>query len=531
MRYRVTAAVMAVILLFGVMTAAFASEDDISAAQTETEPSEEITEQSAEEQEAADIEDSAKAAEETAAEVPADEDPFPDADHDDPMYYEMVERLNEPVADGASPYSSYTPRALNNETLYYGIDVSNWQGDINWKSVAASGVQFVFIRAAYRSVSAGTISTDSRFSSYISGAKAAGLLVGVYIYSQAITEAEGREEAQYLINLCKGYSIDLPLVLDYEYYGTSGRLYNAHLSQQAATNVCKAFCATVEAAGYESMVYGNPSMLNYSLYKSQLGRIWLAHFTTKTNYSGSYEYWQPGLGTISGISGSTDIDFWFRPNGVSSTPAPSATEATATPAPTAAATPTPTAVPTATPVPQDTAHPFSDVVSGDWFYDTVYQAYDLGIVNGVSSTAFNPNATTTRGQTIAMIYRMMGQPEVSQSTSFTDLTDSYYRDAVSWGVQSGVVKGVTATTFSPSGYITRQDLAVMLYRLEGEPARQGDLSAYSDASDVKSYAEDAMTWAVENGIITGFEDGTLRPNDNATRAQVCTMLMRYRSML
>ena len=104
-----------------------------------------------------------------------------------------------PAVDGASAtktWDDYTPRALKSgETLKRGIDVSNWQGAINWTSVAAWGVDFVFIRAAYRTTGTGTLNTDSRFRSYIAGAKAAGIKVGVYIFSQAITTAEAVEEA------------------------------------------------------------------------------------------------------------------------------------------------------------------------------------------------------------------------------------------------------------------------------------------------------------------------------------------------
>ena len=545
MKTRLIALLLAVLTLLAAMTAVYASEDpeqtqasEEMQASGDTQVPEEslVPEQTPVPEEV--VAEAAQAETQTETETPVSDDPYPDADHDDPMYWEMVERLNEPTTDGAS-YSSFTPRALNNETLWYGIDISNWQGDINWSKVAASGVQFVIIRGAYRGVSSGVIGTDSRFYSYVSGAKAAGLLVGVYIYSQAITVQEGIEEANYLIRICSGLSIDLPLVIDYEYYGTSGRLYNAHLSRQTATDICNAFCRTAEAAGYDSMVYGNPSMLNSSLYREQLGRVWLAHFTTKTSYSGSYEYWQPGVGTISGISGSTDLDFWFRPNdwGTTATSTPTPTSAPAadnsteepqssTP-PSATDDPDPTATPEATPV-GDT--PFTDVPKGEWFYETVLSAYKQGIVNGLSATQFGPNETTTRGQAITMIYRMVGEPTPTAAAAFADLTQDYYKNAVAWGVENGVVKGVSDTAFSPDANITRQDLAVLLYRLSGEPAQEGELTGFTDADDVRDYAQQAMLWAVNSGIITGFDDGTLQPGANATRAQVCTMLMRLQEL-
>lgn len=434
-------------------------------------------------------------------------------DPEDPMYQRMMTEVM--TLDGAwediETFSSFQPRTADGETIRPGIDVSTWQGTINWSKVAAAGVEFVIIRGGYRGVTYGKLAEDAMFESNIKGAKAAGLKVGVYIYSQAITVEEGIEEAQYLLDLVEGYDIDLPLVIDYEYYNTDGRLYNAKLSRREATDICLAFCDTVEAAGYDSMVYANASMLNDNLYRDELDRVWLAHYTKKTSYSGDYEFWQCSQwGSVSGVNGDVDLNFWFDPTPVEPEP-----------------TPTPT--PTTTPIPE-ADDPFTDVVEGLWFYDTVMAAYEQGIVNGVSDTLFNPYGSALRGQVVTMLHRLMGEPEAETEAGFEDLTESYYKAAVNWAAESGVVQGWSETQFAPNVTISRQDLVTILYRLEGSPEVTGDLSAYGDGDSVSGYAEKAMIWAVSGGILTGDDSGKLTPKEPASRAQVCAILMRYMDM-
>lgn len=205
-----------------------------------------------------------------------------------------------------------------------GIDVSKWDGDINWTKVKAAGVDFAIVRVGYRSYGSGGLYSDSYYKTNIQGALDAGLNVGVYIYSQAITQAEAVAEANYVLSRISGYKINYPVVLDYEYAGSEGRLYNARLSKTAKTNICKAFCDTVEAAGYDAMVYANKSMLNDDLYASQLSdkyKIWLANYTTKTTYSGEYICWQfSETGRVSGISTNVDCNFWYEKSNESQLP-------------------------------------------------------------------------------------------------------------------------------------------------------------------------------------------------------------------
>lgn len=215
--------------------------------------------------------------------------------------------------------SGYThnPR-YNGMTVRDGIDVSYYQGDIDWNAVKSSGIEFAIIRVGYRGYQNGGLREDPKFWQNIQGAKAAGLKVGVYIFSQAINEAEAAEEANFVLSRIGGYNIDLPIVMDFEYVsGVSdkGRLYQAGLSKDGATSVCNTFCTTVINAGYTPMIYANKNMLENQVDGNYLGaryKIWLANYTRQTSYTGPYNFWQySSSGYINGISGRVDMNFWY----------------------------------------------------------------------------------------------------------------------------------------------------------------------------------------------------------------------------
>lgn len=206
-------------------------------------------------------------------------------------------------------------------TIVNGIDVSHHNGRINWSAVKASGVDYAMIRVGYRGYTQGSLNEDDNFRTNILGALNAGIEVGVYFFSQAITETEAVQEADYLLTRIKGYNITLPLAIDYEYAGGStGRLYAANLSKSKATAICQSFCDRVKSAGYAPMVYANKSMLENQINAGQLEKnykIWLAHYTTQTSYSGNYYAWQySSKGQINGINGYVDCNFFYEKNNV-----------------------------------------------------------------------------------------------------------------------------------------------------------------------------------------------------------------------
>lgn len=220
-------------------------------------------------------------------------------------------------------YDSFANKNTSNKackSLKKGVDVSVYQGNIDWNKAKKAGVQFAIIRVGYRAkTAAGTIGADKNFKKNIQGAIDANIPVGVYIFSQATTQPEAVEEANYVLEKIAGYKISLPVVIDYEYAsGNTGRLYDAHLSKENATAVCDAFCNRVESVGYTGMVYANASMLKNQLNAESLAkkhRIWLANYVNKTSYSGTYDFWQcssTGKASTYGMSSTyVDLDFWF----------------------------------------------------------------------------------------------------------------------------------------------------------------------------------------------------------------------------
>ena len=176
--------------------------------------------------------------------------------------------------------------------------------------------------------------------------------------------------------------------------------------------------------------------------------------------------------------------------------------------------------------------PFPDVTEGDWFYDAVRYAYENGLMDGVGDNLFAPNSETTRAQLVTILYRLAGQPAVSGDLPFTDVeAGTWYTDAVAWAAANGIVNGVSETEFAPGKDITREQLATILFRYAEakgyDVSARADLSAYTDADQIQSYAAESVAWAVAEGLIQGFEDNTLRPAGNATRAQIATILMRF----
>lgn len=193
-----------------------------------------------------------------------------------------------------------------------GIDVSAFQGDIDWEAVRSAGVEFVMIRVGYRGNSLGAVNTDDRAREYYDSATAAGLKVGAYFYSQAITVQEAIAEAEYALNVIKGWKLEMPLVYDWEYVDAEAR--TANMDARLLTDCTIAFCETVERAGYEPMIYFNPSQGRDLLYLEELTRWnwWLAMYTDQMDYPYAVEMWQyTAEGTVPGIEGNVDLNLWL----------------------------------------------------------------------------------------------------------------------------------------------------------------------------------------------------------------------------
>lgn len=194
-----------------------------------------------------------------------------------------------------------------------GIDVSKYNKEIDWEKVAADGIEFAIIRCGYRGSSSGSLIEDPYFADNIRGAKAAGLKVGVYFFSQAINEKEAVEEASMVEELCKYELLDLPVYLDSESAGGNGRA--DHLSKRERTDICKAFCQTIENAGHSAGVYASKNWLEGNLFADEFDQysVWLAQYTAMPTYEGSYQIWQyTSKGSVDGISTKVDINVRYR---------------------------------------------------------------------------------------------------------------------------------------------------------------------------------------------------------------------------
>ena len=199
-------------------------------------------------------------------------------------------------------------------TVRFGIDVSEHQGVIDWAAVAADGVEFAMIRCGWRGYgSTAGLNEDKYFRANIEGALAAGLDVGVYFFSQALTEAEAREEAAYTLELIAGYDLTFPVVFDWERVAVRG---SRTLSPDwaAVTDCTEVFCDAVAAAGYTPMTYFNMSMAYLRLDLSRLQKYhgWLAWYHEVPEYRYEYRMWQYGaLTTVAGVKGLCDVNLLF----------------------------------------------------------------------------------------------------------------------------------------------------------------------------------------------------------------------------
>lgn len=205
------------------------------------------------------------------------------------------------------------------EKTAIGIDVSRWQENIDWAKVKAAGIDYVMIRAGFRSTAkAGDLNVDSYAEKHYKGAKAAGLKVGFYFYSQAKTVAEVKEEAKFLLNIVKNWDVDLPLAIDWEYSKSTDRAYSA--SRRRVTDCVKAFCDTIRTAGYDPMIYCARYIVEEKLYIEELGGYPLWYSDFQKNYLRSefrVDMWQySSKGKIDGISGYVDLNMIFLENSV-----------------------------------------------------------------------------------------------------------------------------------------------------------------------------------------------------------------------
>lgn len=199
-----------------------------------------------------------------------------------------------------------------NYTSVNGIDVSYYQKEIDWEKVKNDGIDFAMIRLGYRGAESGKLYLDDRFKENLRGAKRAGLQVGVYFFSQAVTVKEAVEEAKYVIRHIRGKGITYPVAFDMEPVTESDRI--TELTVREKTEIADAFCEIIERNGHKPMIYGNPHWLHNHLDCAYLADYptWLAHYTKQTDYPYAYQIWQyTDKGRVDGIRGRVDLNLQF----------------------------------------------------------------------------------------------------------------------------------------------------------------------------------------------------------------------------
>ena len=209
---------------------------------------------------------------------------------------------------------------------YMGIDVSTYQGRIDWQKVKNSGVQYAMIRIGYRGYRTGAFAEDAQYKRNIEEANRVGIKVGLYFFTQAVNEQEAIEEAQWVINKLNEYGhrnlVQYPIAIDTEESGADNKDGRAdNLDKQTRTNVCKAFAERIKQEGYTPMIYANKYWLNRNLDMNVLDiyDVWLAHyvngdpFANPSDYKGTYTMWQyTSNGSVNGINGNVDMNIGYR---------------------------------------------------------------------------------------------------------------------------------------------------------------------------------------------------------------------------
>ncbi|KXL52428.1 lysozyme M1 precursor [Anaerotignum neopropionicum] len=199
------------------------------------------------------------------------------------------------------------------ESAFVGIDVSKYQGDIDWGKVKNDGIEFAIIRGGYRGAGNGEIVLDEKFLENIQQAADVGIKIGVYFFSQAITEAEAIEEANFLLEHTKEYTITYPFVFDMEEFVTEeNRIDTLTIAERMA--ITHAFCDTIQASGKKVMIYGGNSWLLYRLQPSEIQQydLWLAQYSGEPSYPYQFQIWQySDAGMVDGIATKVDMNLSF----------------------------------------------------------------------------------------------------------------------------------------------------------------------------------------------------------------------------
>lgn len=368
-----------------------------------------------------------------------------------------------------------------------GIDVSEWQHEIDWEAVKEDDVAFAILRCGY----GGNFEEqdDKYWERNVAECERLGIPYGVYIYSYADSVERARSEAEHVLRLVKGHHPQMHIWYDLEESSLAKKE-----NRELLAEIAKTFCDMIEGAGYSVGIYANLNWWNNYLTHPIFDRWmrWVAQYNVACRYHGPYKLWQAtSSGRVDGISTLIDVNFEFEGH-------------------------------------------FHDVDYSDWYVSGGHLAYmtSNGFMSGYG-TGFNfgPYDNITRGQLACILHNMEGNPTRS-SRSFRDVDyNAYYGDAIRWARAVGVINGYGNNMFGPDDPITREDLCCMLanyamYKGESIAFNPNALNSKPDRASVSDHARASMAWAVDTGLMNGIPEGgqvKLKPQDNTSRASVVTM--------
>lgn len=379
----------------------------------------------------------------------------------------------------------------------FGVDVSFYQGNIDWAKAKADGVTFAILRVGYGDDL--KYQDDTKWERNAAACEKLGIPYGVYLYSYATNSTMVKSEISHTLRLLKGHHISLPVFYDMEDNDQSV------LSASALCNIANQYCAGIAAAGYKAGIYSSKSWWEGKLSrlaKDETYYHWVAQWNSVCDTNAAYQFWQnSSTGKVDGIKGNVDTDYSYMGSSINII-GNSGSDST-----------------------------FSDVKDASaYYYAPVYWAQENNITSGVSSHIFGTNETCTRGQIVTFLYRMLGNGETpSGPCPFSDVPqNSYYYNAVNWAYSHSITTGTSASTFSPDQPCTRAQIVTFLYNCLGK-RQTSPASAFQDVAQ-GDYYYDAVNWAVSNSITSGTSSSLFSPDKPCTRAQAVTFLYRAQSL-
>ncbi len=384
----------------------------------------------------------------------------------------------------SSPGLAFGP---SSETILDGIDISAWQGEIDFAAVKSSGVDIVYIKAGQGG------RQDSMLETNYQKALDAGLNIGFYYYVTACTTQEAAAQANNFAQILQGKATDSPPAMDFESFG--------NLSSQEINEIALTFMETLAAASGRTPIIYSDLYNARDIFDERLAQypLWIAEYgPSSPGDPGKWASWvgfqYSSSGSVPGINGQVDMDKF-------------------------------------------TADILTKVdgfvdIAGCWAEADIIFMVKEKLMEGTSPLFFSPQLPLNRAMLVTILWRLDGQPSASTAAPFNDVnSDAYYAEAAAWAAENHIIAGTGSDLFSPQLNATREQIAAVLYRYSTykgyDTNASGSLSAFADAGQVAEYALAPLQWAVGHQLIRGEADSLLAPQATATRAETAAIFHRF----